>query len=280
MITAKLETITPQIAASMIGDTSHQRRLNPTTVKAYAQQMKAGEWNVNGETIILTSDGTVNDGNHRLHAIVDSGIAITTMVVRGTEKESFKTIDTGIARTGASLLEMDGVKPKAASAISGASASLILAKLRKSAGAGAAGLTKPLNIKKFADENNRIFHLADLLLKTNRVGNIATAGTILFLWFMMDRVDAYAASEFWEGVLTGADMGATDPRLVLRNRAIAMTNSQSKWTKTKTIEYISSTFWWFLNARECRHSSNMLSKASSKKYLKLIDIAFPPEIID
>lgn len=45
--------------------------------------MKTGRWVLNGETICFDSNGVLRDGHHRLLAIIESGVTIEVLVVRG-----------------------------------------------------------------------------------------------------------------------------------------------------------------------------------------------------
>lgn len=63
-----------------------------------------GRWRLNGQTIILSLDGDLNDGQHRLWAVVLTGTPIRATVFFGAERDSRLTVDTNDQRTGASRL--------------------------------------------------------------------------------------------------------------------------------------------------------------------------------
>jgi hypothetical protein len=108
MITTTIETITPQMAAEMLETSGGNRHLKPHKVSGYARDMKAGRWMENGESIIFDDEGRLADGHHRLTGIVDSGCTIRTVVVRGVEPDSKKTIDMGSSRTASDALTFYG----------------------------------------------------------------------------------------------------------------------------------------------------------------------------
>jgi hypothetical protein len=76
----------------------------------YADAMKRGEWVINGETIVIASTGELNDGQHRLYAVIKAGIAVPMLLVFGVDRETRHTIDQGIARSAAHVLMMQGEK--------------------------------------------------------------------------------------------------------------------------------------------------------------------------
>lgn len=85
------------------------RPLNEQHVKRIAAQIIGGKWRFNGDTIKLSKDGAILDGQHRLWAIVEAKIAVKTIVVSGVERDAFATIDTlRKPRSGADVLALSG----------------------------------------------------------------------------------------------------------------------------------------------------------------------------
>jgi hypothetical protein len=93
MVQAKIELITPELAAKYLDGNTNNRPLRKCVVAAYAADMKAGNWKLTHQGIGLASDGTLLDGQHRLAAIVESGIAVKMMVIQGIEKETVIAMD-------------------------------------------------------------------------------------------------------------------------------------------------------------------------------------------
>lgn len=69
-------TITPEIAQDLIDNMSpNQRKLNLKTVRKYETIMREGYWkSYTLDGIAIGSDGLVLNGQHRLHAVILSGI--------------------------------------------------------------------------------------------------------------------------------------------------------------------------------------------------------------
>lgn len=112
MIKSAVEKVTPEIAAKMLeaSDDIKNRNLSDSHVKWLADQMAEGKWSLNGEAIILDDEGMIVDGQHRLWAVVNSGVTIESMVTRGVDRKGFATIDTGTARTAGNVLAIVGKK--------------------------------------------------------------------------------------------------------------------------------------------------------------------------
>ena len=107
-ITAVMEMITPQIAQEYLThNTSNYRFLSTAKVSSYAEDMKHGLWKENGESIVFGADGTLRNGQHRLNAIVKSGVTIPILVVRGVQ-DDVSTFDVGMGRTISQICRANG----------------------------------------------------------------------------------------------------------------------------------------------------------------------------
>lgn len=103
-----VERISPAKARRLLTANHHNRNLRETRVTQLANAMARGEWEMNGETIKIAADGTLLDGQHRLQAVVESGVAIKSVVVRGLPPEVQDTVDTGRRRRIADVLAIEG----------------------------------------------------------------------------------------------------------------------------------------------------------------------------
>ncbi len=92
---AEFVTITPEIAKSWIELTAYVGRLglpefrdlNLKKVEHYADKMRKGEWYLRNYSIGLLKNGAVADGQHRLNAIIQSGVTVTMLVVKNLDKD-------------------------------------------------------------------------------------------------------------------------------------------------------------------------------------------------
>jgi len=101
--------LTPEEAVRLLEHNTLNRPLNDQHVKRLAAQIIEGKWRFNGDTIKFSVNGDILDGQHRLWAVVESKIAIETIIVKGVEREAFATIDTlRKPRNGADVLALNG----------------------------------------------------------------------------------------------------------------------------------------------------------------------------
>ncbi len=101
-----VEEIDADTAARWLRANRLNRPLRRGHVAFLAREIEQGLWQLNGQPIVISDTEDVLDGQHRLHAVIESGGIIRTMVVYGISKEAFKTIDTGAARSGADALSV------------------------------------------------------------------------------------------------------------------------------------------------------------------------------
>lgn len=99
-----IETITPSLASSYLEFNSNNRPLRYSHIRSMAYDMKNGDWQVTHQGIAFDSTGRLIDGQHRLHAIIEAGVAIQMSVTRGCSAASFSILDRGANRSTADVL--------------------------------------------------------------------------------------------------------------------------------------------------------------------------------
>jgi len=100
-----VQMITPSIAVEMLKrNTNNFRNLRERKVSELALEMQSGRFRFNGDTICFGTDGSLIDGQHRLHACVYSGVSFYAIVVEGLDPRTAMTKDVGIKRQAADYL--------------------------------------------------------------------------------------------------------------------------------------------------------------------------------
>ncbi len=77
-------------------------------VQRIARDIDEGRWGFNGQTIKVSRSGRLIDGQHRCHAVIQTGKPIRTYLVEGVEDSVFSTFDTGKRRQLSSILKTAG----------------------------------------------------------------------------------------------------------------------------------------------------------------------------
>mgnify|MGYP003442261307 FL=1 len=107
--TASYELVTPDVARAMLANNENNRFVRKSRVRAYAAQMKGGSWHVTHQGVAIGADGSLYDAQHRLMAVIESGVSVWMLVVRGLSAAARAEIDTGDKRRVADTIRiMDG----------------------------------------------------------------------------------------------------------------------------------------------------------------------------
>lgn len=170
-----------------------------------------------GDPIRFDADGRLLDGQHRLLAIVASGIPLKgVQVIRNMETDVFKVIDSGLQRTNADSLGFG---------VAGATNKAAIARVLWVLEGGAdprdsRDLAIPDRVdigdyyRLYESEMDAALRVGSNIRGQFRSANASAWGAFVVLAW---RIDQDVTNDFIDHVRTGADMGAGDPRLALRN---------------------------------------------------------------
>lgn len=109
-IKADVVSVTPSLAAEWLERNVRNRPLSRRHVETIKQVLSRNEYKLNGEAITFSDSGKLLNGQHRLTACVETGIAFETLVVAGVADDAFSTIDGGRKRQNGDVLSMNGEK--------------------------------------------------------------------------------------------------------------------------------------------------------------------------
>jgi Ca2+-binding EF-hand superfamily protein len=107
---AEVKLITPELAKELLENNKSNRKISLPKVRDYANQMSAGKWKVNGDCIRISKSNITLDAQHRLLAIIRSGVPILQVFVTDLDDDVFDTIDTGKSRNASDILSIYGAK--------------------------------------------------------------------------------------------------------------------------------------------------------------------------
>lgn len=100
MVTTRLMSITPELASEWLQKNYiGQRKISQRVVNAYAHDIKNGNWDIDSpDPIMFSTDDTLINGQHRLHAIIRAGIPCVMLVGTGYRKDTYAYLDNGYGR--------------------------------------------------------------------------------------------------------------------------------------------------------------------------------------
>ncbi len=242
--------ISPLIATQWLQNNTKNRPMDEKRVKQYASDITRNSWKKNGETIKLSEDGRLIDGQHRLAAIVRANKSIETFVVMGLEEEVFDTIDTGRARNKSDVL-----------AISGYTHSVTLAAtLALLDGYYSKALPKrfyPTNAEivqlaeKYGEKAQRATQIGDNYKRKFRgmQGSVISAAYYIFNELNSDSTEEFLIKQ----VLQGLEVKPNSPAAILRNKLEANLHSKAKYNQIQILGFTIKAWNYF------RQNKNMTS---------------------
>jgi len=211
--------VTPELAQGWLTYNTMNRPLSDKLVAKYAETMRSGNWKSNGDTVSFAIDDTLLDGQHRLAAIVKSGVALEMIVVSNLEKDVFSTKDTGRKRSGADILGILGEQ----------NASTVAAVLVKLVHyyAGCAHLNNSLAVD--YPEALRAYPEVRDICKHYQLRSLCRfSSSILAAYVVCSRVNKAQADEFFARVADGIGLTADSPERLLREQLLRMHDGGTK----------------------------------------------------
>lgn len=242
----------PALAQELLASNPDNRSVRKAKLAQYSADMAAGKWTLNGEPIIVSKDGNLNDGQHRCMAVIDANTVIPTVILFGMERETRLTVDQGGARSSSDFLAMENV-PNAASVA--AIARMVLAYERNN-GVG----LKDSNRITSAEVRSRVaadaaLAVAATFAATNAtyVRRFAPASLIGFAFYVLSKVHHDDGRRFLEMVCRGEGLKIRDAAHTLREKLLTV-EAKSRDRKLAMIFKA-----WNFHRRNMKVSVNTLS---------------------
>jgi hypothetical protein len=216
-----IELVTPDMAQEWIDRGGRNRKLTQRRVEALAAALKRGEGRLTYEPIVFDDEGHVINGQHRLHAIVHSGVPLQLMVVRGAEPEVFDVMDTGRSRTIGDILSIHGHPSKDATAATVRNLMFYEAYGRFSPTVRESQyMVNSVTTLAYLEEHPEVHEgvlLGDRIRGAGLQGGIGVWAALATIWL---RISEHEARDFIEQLISGARLEHGSPALALRNRCV------------------------------------------------------------
>jgi hypothetical protein len=212
-------TITPDLAAHWLHRNagSVNRRYKHYVARKYARDIQAGKWTMTCQGIEFAPDGTLLNGQHRLHAIIMADMPLTLLVGFNVQPEAQRNIDTNAARTLFDLFTLAGVGD------AGIVSTLVrvLCMVEK-AGTWEAYHDYSWNPTRaecweYWEKHQDIPEVVPLTRALRICLHASIAGPLLYATSRAHPVEAH---KFWKGLADGVGLGGSDVRHLLRERLI------------------------------------------------------------
>lgn len=215
LIVPELVTVSPEMASEWLKKNTHNRLIRQKLVDTYARDMAAGRWKVNGESIKLAVDDTVLDGQHRLLAIVKSGVSVEVWVFRGLPADTQATMDSGSRRTTADALDLEGYEN--ASALASIAKRAILWERGEYTFKAAVTTSE---VQEFIVGHPELLRSTEIAVRVRSSFRPLQQSVTGVAHWVLTQVSMEDAPWFFARLGDGAEMSAGHPILVLRQRIV------------------------------------------------------------
>lgn len=217
---AHMVDLTPAMAAMLLDRNPANRKISQQQVERFSYEIAGGRWVFNGEPIIVSDTGELNDGQHRCSAVVEAGRAISVLMIVGVQRDSRTTLDQGRARTAGDYLAMEGNENAKHLAVAANYAWQY--RNRGQMASGSTNRAMKSEIMAYVEANPGLSRSVSMF--NNRASRVI-GGTPLVA-FCHHAISAIGRREdvdaFFLALTEGENLSRGDPALYARNRLIAM----------------------------------------------------------
>lgn len=263
-----IRIITPELAGEWLKQNTINRPVRRSVVEFYAAQMVAKRWQLTGDSIKFDTEGRLIDGQHRLLACIQAGVPFKTAVVHGAHTDIFSVVDTGEKRSGADTLDIEGYRNTNTLA---ASAKVVYRFLTgvpetlRSGGGGSRGKLTNTETRDIVKAHPGLVRSVDTYNAEIRRLMQPSLGCALHYLFSLK--DETLADAFFEGLISGTDLRATDPVHALRERLIAFKSDPKTHPNPLIVAALTVKAWNFVRAgKPCKQLKFSMSGRGAEDF--------------
>lgn len=222
--------VTPSMARDMLAKNPRNRALRRSNVRYLANELKSGRWMLTHQGVAVATDGTLLDGQHRLHAIVEANTSALINVSFDCPAEMFTVIDTGSTRSSADVLRTAGVVQR--NETTAAAAARIVYLYRNLGNYAWTGEMSRISATVVLEEYQRASELYGWAIRlanrarTELVALNVKSAIAAFVVLVSEAgeqaglFDRYEVESFVMSIASGANMSKGDPRWAFRQQLI------------------------------------------------------------
>ena len=216
-------TITPDLASALLERNSNNRPLNSRRISLYAADMAEGRWALNGEPIIVSSDGMLNDGQHRVAAVIAAGVPVQSMITFGILRETRVTTNQGKVKGAGAYLGMGGVRN--ADVVAGTARIVCAYEASDFEYVAAARVS---NAQTLARVDAGIVDAAVRCMAAHKkMKPFIAPSPLAFCHYIFTRINASAADKYFDDLVLGNNLSFGDPALSVRNKLLLMSRDRA-----------------------------------------------------
>lgn len=208
--------VSPQLGRRLQQANKNNRNKRPMKVAHFGSEMARKNWQLNGSSIVLDTEGWLFDGQHRVDGGVDFNESFETLGVYGVSPVAHSTIDQGTRRSLSDLLVYGGVARHLAADTGAALDIAMQLDLFRLVGQTSSYATPEQKLDWF-DANQSLVEHVDYARATKKTRTVTPSIMAGIVYFGENMVGADELWSFFEQFHTLANQPAGSPILVLRD---------------------------------------------------------------
>lgn len=205
-----IEYVDPDMAREWLGRNVNNRSLRKSTVAAYAWDMEHGHWRFTGDPVRFSTDGTLLDGQHRLHALILAGVTLQMLVVRNVEPEAQEVMDTGAKRSPADALALRGERSTTVLA----SVAAVIANQGRTWNRR----VTTAEIIAVLEDDDSVRSIVTETLPSLNLGHILPPTVTAYAYWRLNKIDSAATWKFFDSLSSGVGLPEGSPLIALDRR--------------------------------------------------------------
>jgi hypothetical protein len=207
--------VNPRDAQLLLDRSDKNRLFNQSNFKKLVATINDGDFAYNGSSLCLSAAGRLLDGQHRLRAIIATGITAKFIIATGIVDKAQSTMDTGRSRTLAQNLQMNGEQYE--NELSGALIGIQAWELGERA--------TQVSLRDATIQQSLRFYAAHPEVRdisreaknySRAIPGLSCKAISQFIW-AFDKIDATERKAFFDLLVSGVGLSEGDPILQLRN---------------------------------------------------------------
>lgn len=216
-LTTEFVTVGPDLAREWLTRMAPNRKVSRPNLDHIMAAMIEGMWHDDGTPIRFDELGNLIDGQHRLLAVINTGVEQTFLVLRGVKRSAMTTLDTGKTRSKADVLLIHDPTVNDINSVAAAT-NIILrwVKGERNNNLRNAEVTNDEFIRFYDQEKDGLIEASLHGRKIARATAAASGQAFALCYWLFQEIDAEDAEFFWDRLQDGAALDVGNPIYALR----------------------------------------------------------------
>jgi hypothetical protein len=210
--------LTPELADILLRRNDGNRHIRAAKMNQYISDIVHDRWQLNGETLQVSREGDLNNGQHRCGAVMAAHKSIRTFIGFGFTRESRTTVDVGAMRTTGDHLSVQGYKNSAA--LAGITRFLLAYEMNEGRDTQGTNRVTTAAVNERVHRDELLSEAAHVGSSTSKMKRLAPPSVLGFAYYLMARKDRDEAKRYIEQVASGLGLERHEPAYVVRETLI------------------------------------------------------------